>query len=416
MIAAADASPSDVSESEASFARVRAAVSRPMPALDGVRGIAILMVTVFHFARVFQLHTHSRLGMALIRPLQCGWCGVDLFFALSGFLITGILLDSRSADNYFSSFYMRRMLRIFPLYYGVLLLWFVVLPWVTGTRGAALFGADRQVWFWLYLSNWTDVFGREVRYLGHLWSLAIEEQFYLLWPILVYALSSRRLLHTCVAVCVFALGLRIAFKLAGFPDEACHRLTPARIDTLAAGAIVAVMIRDKSLFPRLRSFSSRRVGIAIGGLLAVTAALSGGFRFSSPVVQTVGYSILATGAAWVIASTTLGEFKTSAWLSALQSAFLRSIGKYSYGMYVFHLILHSAAMDFIAKTPRLAEMAKSEWTFGVAYVLAGVVASYVLAYLSWNGFEKRFLALKSHFSAHRASVSGSYRYAENHDG
>src|SRR5262249_2846553 len=140
-------------------------------------------VVLFHFSGIFRLRESTAVGTILAR----GWMGVDLFFVLSGFLITGILLDSRGADGYFSSFYARRFLRIFPLYYGFLALWFLVLAYVFGSAYSDLFARERQVWFWSYTANW----GRpdELGALGHFWSLAIEEQFYLVWPLVVWLLG-----------------------------------------------------------------------------------------------------------------------------------------------------------------------------------------------------------------------------------
>src|SRR5205823_1934832 len=141
----------------------------------------------------------DRIAVVLVEP---GWSGVDLFFVLSGFLITGILCDAKGRDGYFRNFFTRRILRIFPLYYGFLGVVFLLLPRVTpfGRHLAALL--HYQVWYWTYLLNvlislrgWPPVAD-----FNHFWLLAVEDQFYLVWPFVVYMLGRRALLAACVGI------------------------------------------------------------------------------------------------------------------------------------------------------------------------------------------------------------------------
>src|SRR5262245_39580963 len=150
-----------------------------IPALDGLRGIAILLV-IPHNADVFSNSAAWLWPAALLA--HAGWIGVQLFFVLSGFLITRNLLDSRAADNYFQSFYWRRVLRIFPLYYLTLIAGLVIAPRLFQFPSGALASLQNQAWLWTFLSNWTQPLGLEVSGFSHFWSLAIEEQFYLVWP------------------------------------------------------------------------------------------------------------------------------------------------------------------------------------------------------------------------------------------
>ena len=136
-----------------------------------------------------------------------GWCGVDLFFLLSGFLITGILFDTKFSRHRMKNFYARRSLRIFPLYYGVVTLWFLVFQW--STRGST-YGSGRrpaeEVWMWLYAVNWGIVFhdyGFGV--MHHFWSLAIEEHFYLIWPLVIWFSRRKTAINICVG-CFCASG------------------------------------------------------------------------------------------------------------------------------------------------------------------------------------------------------------------
>ena len=144
------------------------------PALDGLRGVAILLVVFYHF---FDFTNY----------FFWGWLGVDLFFVLSGFLITNILLRTLYQPDFLRNFYVRRILRIFPLYYFALILILVVLPFFQSLHLDLSYYQENQAWFWIYLQNWLFVFKplHGSKLLLHFWSLAVEEQFYLIWPIII---------------------------------------------------------------------------------------------------------------------------------------------------------------------------------------------------------------------------------------
>ncbi len=192
-----------------------------VPVLDGLRGLAILLVLLHHFANVYAPSAWTR--NAWHRVVGSGWCGVDLFFVLSGFLITGILHDARRGPGYFRNFYMRRVLRIFPLYYGVLAALFLAYPLLAGShqRFAAL--AEHQPWLWLYAQNFKVILSGDWVPCGmnHFWSLAVEEQFYLFWPFVVFACRRRTLLHVSVALVVLALAVRIGLQTRGRCRRRC---------------------------------------------------------------------------------------------------------------------------------------------------------------------------------------------------
>jgi peptidoglycan/LPS O-acetylase OafA/YrhL len=158
-------------------ARAPATAPSHLAPLDGLRGVAVLLVMVCHFGP--ELPVATRGANALARVLSAGWVGVDLFFVLSGFLITRILLAARGSPGYFTNFYARRVLRIFPLYYATLLMVFVVLPWL-GVTAAPEPAASHQAWLWTYTSNLlvarlrSFVFLTPAANLNHFWSLAIE--------------------------------------------------------------------------------------------------------------------------------------------------------------------------------------------------------------------------------------------------
>ena len=218
-----------------------------LPALDGVRGLAVLMVLLFHF--VGDVPPSGSVERMIVGVTKYGAFGVELFFVLSGFLITGILYDTHDGRYYFRNFYMRRLLRIFPLYYGVLALVFLVAPLIPRLRGPTLdYLLDRQAWAWLYAVNIYIARQGEwsFSYLNHFWSLAIEEHFYFFWPLVVFALARkpRVLITVSLAIALGAMLARLTGSLMGLSWWTTYTFTPFRLDGLALGAFLAVAARQ----------------------------------------------------------------------------------------------------------------------------------------------------------------------------
>jgi peptidoglycan/LPS O-acetylase OafA/YrhL len=227
-----------------------------VPALDGLRGVTILMVMVFHTSVIGFIARPDRpwVDAAWLRFAMLGWSGVDLFFVLSGLLITGILLDAKAAAGdlrrYFGSFYARRALRVLPLYYAVVCFALLVLPHIPNAK-ADRFGSIRgdEAWYWTLLSNWIIGYRHTFRHgiLDVTWSLSIEEQFYLLWPAVVLLASRRTLGWICGGLMVTSIAARTGLYLLGGSHEAMHvtmlTWTPCRMDGLAAGSALAVLAR-----------------------------------------------------------------------------------------------------------------------------------------------------------------------------
>jgi peptidoglycan/LPS O-acetylase OafA/YrhL len=321
---------------------------------------------------------------------------VDLFFVLSGFLITGILLRTRDSRNYLSSFYGRRILRIFPLYLLTVFAYFVVaLPLCDDCVYLPSSGASLQGWYWFHLSNWRSAFGQDVGLLAHFWSLSIEEQFYLVWPVVVLLAGPRWLPGIVCGMIVAPLGLRFAFANTQFGGELIHRLTPFRIDSLAVGCLVALIVRlptsVKKLAPLVGWIAWISLGL-FGALLVVT-------RASSPAsygMATLGYTLLAFlyGCLVFNAFTAAGS---PAWLAVqLRRPWLRLLGKYSYAIYVFHWPI--ACFRNILLT-RISETV-SEGTFAIVWglsLLGGMAVSFAAGLASWHLLEKHCLALKKWF-------------------
>ncbi len=210
-------------------------------ALDGLRGMAILLVLI-HMLNLLEIQDGAA-AYVFYRISYAGWTGVQLFFVLSGFLITGILLDSRQAKNYFSSFYVRRILRIFPLYFSVLTITFIVLPAVGVIPASVAFDQNHQVWLWTYLSNWAHLFDANSQTFPHFWSLAVEEQFYLVWPLLILTRGPAHCLKFCLGVATISLALRSLLVWYSVPGHLIYENSFCRMDALALGGAAAAALR-----------------------------------------------------------------------------------------------------------------------------------------------------------------------------
>jgi peptidoglycan/LPS O-acetylase OafA/YrhL len=367
-----------------------------VPSLDGVRGIAILLVLLFHSLLV----NEDAMPFGPVYAIAAsGWSGVNLFFVLSGYLITGILLDAPRTGRGLRNFYARRALRILPLYYATLLVFFFVLP--REPFPSLAWHDERQLLYWAYVQNWAiAAHGAwpETPNLNHLWSLNIEEQFYLVWPLLVFWLGRRRLLWLCAALIAGCLALRSMLFAGGTAWVAIYVMTITRLDDLAVGGAIACLARDPRGLAPLRP-----AALAIGGAcLAYVAGamiLRGAFELSDDATVTLGFSVasLGFGCALVGAVTARPGGAVDRVLSA---APLRILGKYSYCIYVVHLPI----VVSLAVPPGLGHLA----LFGYAamdataaytvHLAVAVALSLAVAFASWHLIELPFLRLKGRFA------------------
>ncbi len=273
-----------------------AATSRPLsgrlPGLDGLRGCAILMVMAVHF--VGNATPRTPADQVVLKLASYGLLGVDLFFVLSGFLITGLLLDAKGDPHYFRNFYARRTLRIFPLYYAVLAILFVLLPAVVALPPALEESRVRQAWLWTYTANFliASESSWALPYVSHFWSLAIEEHFYLVWPLVVFAVRRRTLERICLSVITGALALRIALSLQGVSEISISVLTPCRLDAICAGAFLAAFARREG-GPALLARRSRTLLLLAGGAAFVVSAFCAATRSGLEILHPIRGTLYA---------------------------------------------------------------------------------------------------------------------------
>src|SRR5882762_9394794 len=350
-----------------------------IPQFDGLRGIAILLVLIGHSGFLEALPHAGKLEYARF--------GVDLFFVLSGFLITGILTDSKGSPHFFRNFYARRVLRIWPLYYAVLFVAFVVAPlFAPSMRPTAV-----STWpaFVFYVQN--IVFVNRETYpfgLGATWSLAVEEQFYLTWPLLVFLFKKRTLAIICVSLVVVSLSLRLASRFYGAPSGFIHFFTLSRLDAIAFGSLAALWLRSPSCtLVRWRIRAYQFLGLGVAGTILVRILMH---RNSS----IVSYTFLAIAFVGLLGISLTSDPRSSLLGRSLSAAWLRYIGKISYGIYLLHYPLFILWARFIGslgfyQTHKLAGNLEG---FAGQIILATIAAS-----ISWRFFEEPILRLKDLF-------------------
>ena len=374
-------------------------MSTRLPALDGLRGIAILLVLFLHFGQfghglpapdVF-------IDKLFIRLARTGWLGVDLFFVLSGFLITGILCDTKGTARYFRQFYARRVLRIFPLYYAALALFLVILPAFLPNHWVLRDLKSDAFWYWTYLYNIKVAATgfQPSSALGHFWSLAVEEQFYLVWPVIVLWLSRKQLIVACGIAIVAALACRLALSVTEFvvlPDV----WMPARMDALAVGAFIAIMVRQTRGLAIMRRWAAP---IAIAAVIPLGVLLRYNIALLT-VAHTLG--ALLFGAILVLC---LAASPRSTVARAMGSSTLRFFGRYSYALYVFHLPLlwfkPAFTLDFIPT------VFGSQLPAYLSWLAMSIGACVAIALVSWHLIEMPFLRLKRYFPYESPLVTSS---------
>ena len=372
-----------------------------MKALDGFRGLAVLLVMWSHFIAVTP--GWGQATEPLARLLQAGHYGVDLFFLLSGFLITGILLDAKGKAGYFKIFIMRRVLRIFPLYYAVLAMAYGGSWLFAADSSAPQASGDSSLWFWFYASNWGMVIKGwgtpngawlstpDWFSLGHFWSLAVEEQFYLFWPWVVAALDRRSLGRLCIGFLFLAPILQSCLVDLAGNSLSGYVSTFGRLNTLGIGAWLAIAYRDPERWESLQRHAGRV--FAISGAILVTV-IAGNWNSSLWKLDLLSALIpICFGSALVFALRSSGN----RWQTLLSSSPMRFFGTYSYGLYVYHHLLKPVWVEVFWESWITPHCGTGPLAVACYFVLAGT-ASTALAMLSWVLLERPCLNFKRWFT------------------
>jgi peptidoglycan/LPS O-acetylase OafA/YrhL len=360
---------------------------RRIPELDGLRGVAILLLIFFHYFRQAIVAHPPELLWYVAASTRVLWSGVDLFFIISGFLISGILLDTRNSPNYFSTFYIRRFCRIFPIYFVFIGLVWIAYRFLYQPIGAPLdwVFAGRLPWY-AYLTFETNLWMAKWNTLGPIvlaitWSLAIEEQFYLLLPAIIRFVRRPVIPYVCFAGIALAPVVRLFIALR-FRNHlwATYALLPCRMDSLFLGVLCAYYLREPNALNWL--FKRRTMlWLMLFALLAGMPALDNvGVPFTLLFV-TVGYGWMSLfyATALILALT-----DTQSYLSrTLRRRWLASLGEIGYSFYLFHLGVYCLCLWLFTGHERLLASWKD---LGVAII--ALVITTTFCKLSWRYFEK----------------------------
>lgn len=353
-----------------------------MPELDGVRGLAISLVIVHHYVGVQLSSMSGRAGYYAARLLGLTWSGVDLFFVLSGFLIGGILLDARGSPSYFRTFYGRRIFRIFPLYYAWIVLFGLGLI-MTTPYTSRIFNQRIPIWSYLtFTQNLTmssrNAFGAD--WMGVTWSLAVEEQFYLLLPLLIHATPRRWLPKLLFGAIAGALALRTLLIYA-VPHNymlATYMLLPCRGDALSCGVLIALAARSTHIWQMLQ----RRKRALLGAFCLLGAGAAWLLKqepFGS-LMHSVGFTWLALF--YSVSLVLVLAFPESAFAAIFRSRTICAVGTVAYGLYIFHVgVNYLVHAIWLRATPELSTIPSA------ACSAAALAITVLLAAASWRYFE-----------------------------
>ena len=374
-----------------------------IPELDGLRAVGISLVLIDHLWPAGLSYLVFQLG-------NLGWIAMDSFFVMSGLLITGILLDNLQDPNYFRTYFARRCLRIFPLYYAVLIAWHCITRYTN--HGIDYFALIQYwgspAWFIFYIGNIRQAMvGYPHTSLGNtlalayapLWSLQVEEQFYLLFPLAVAFMRPRNLRRFLIAAVLLSPILRVLTYLWQ-PDNPFLQYVelPTHCEGLALGALIAIRLRSgpwKISTPALTAFTALFLGAACAGsILSTWGTLNQawGTRWD----RLAGYSISSLGCAclilWLIC------FRETTYTSWLRTAPMRYLGKISYGLYLLHSLAVWVVIELNKKG--FVHFHDNDWRFFVG----AIALSLIFASASWYFFEEPLLKIKNHFTYERTKI------------
>lgn len=365
-----------------------------MPALDGLRGIAVLLVFFFHVSEFAWTTEAAGLSAGIQAISHAGRVGVDLFFVLSGFLITGILYDTRESPSRFRTFYARRTLRIFPLYYFALITLFLASLALSSIQTPT---SAAQIFNWTYTSNFQMAgHGWDAQTVATqpFWSLAVEEQFYLLWAPIVFLSPRRFLLAICFAGIVAAFVVRLLLIGASL-ELGAYMLLPARMDALLIGAVIALAPRSEVKVPGWLAGRRNQAVIAIAALVLI--AMLRAFVWQATAMAAAKSTLIAIGFGVVLVAA-LGT-GANPFARAMELPLLRFFGRYSYSIYVFHVAVIVCLLGIIDLNG--FSRTKSSLPALLVFSVIALAVTVLVALITWNIIEKHFIAMQRKFPYRR---------------
>lgn len=344
--------------------------------LDGVRGFASLLVITHH-------------NFHYINILNYNQFGTDLFFVLSGFLITTVLLNTNKTRHAISNFYIRRVLRVFPLYYLSLLIFLLLLPGIQNIPIKMEYYVENQTWLWLFLQNWLYIFKDPNPFsaLNHLWSMVIEEQFYLFWPLIILIFpKSKNLLAFVSALYVLFIVFRMLIWFAQIDGLAYYNLFSfTKVDGIFVGCMVAILHKRQSNIINDHCLFIMATLILINLSFII---INSSFELGLPYFAFIGYITFSILFGLLINFLIIK--KSSILHTIFELRLLKSIGKISYGTYIFHWPL------YLLISPIFQSFFINFFSASISTLIISIIATiiaYLIGFLTYNFFEIRFLKL-----------------------
>ncbi len=324
----------------------------------------------------------------LLAVFDFGWSGVDLFFVLSGFLITDIILSARNNQGWMKSFFIKRAFRILPIYFFFLFILLILSYTIMFGRGDFSFIRKHQPYYWLMGQNFLSLINMNwppsLFYGGHLWTLAVEWQFYMIWPLIAGRFSNKTLSTICILVILTAIASRIIFWQIDVHISVIYTNTITRMDSIAIGALVALLLRSNIEKLTLQKLSKMFISIGVVFVLGLFY-LYGSASYNIPAMYTIGYTLLALCFAGLVYQAVITTERTL-YKAILSNRVLTTIGKYSYAMYIVHLPL----MGYFGNFEK--GIAGSSFYGQLVFIPTMFIATFLIAMVSWKFIEAPTLA------------------------
>jgi len=345
------------------------------PALDGLRGAAILLIIFYH-------------NFGFINYFFFGWLGVDLFFVLSGFLITDILLKTKNDPHYLKNFFGRRMLRILPIYYLVLIIFLLIIPSFNENLLNLNYYTTHQIWLWFYLQNWLYIFKPpppNSLSLSHLWSLAVEEQFYLIWPFIVLLIGKTKpLFFFMFSLLLLVIAGRFLIWTYHIEKIAYFNLyTFSRIDGICIGSMLALLRRFNFQFLEK---NTTVIVFTLAGLNFIFYFFNSTYSFSFPFLAIIGYTTFAV-LFGILVNEAVSNNKVVTFF--FNNSFMKFFGRISYGLYIFHWPIYLILRNLTFNLPNHTNIFIS---------ITATAVAVIVSWLSYEFFESKVLRLKRNFT------------------